>query len=76
MQDGAAALDFFEDVARFGGPDERLGPLIVTGDVALDGGDEFVHTAKDAAAKALGGEIAKESLDHVQPRRRGGVKWT
>ena len=72
MQGGAAALDFFEDVGSGGGPDEGLGMLVVLSDVVLNGGDEFVDAAKNAAAQALDGEIAKESLDHVQPRRRGG----
>ena len=35
---------------------------VVLGDVVVNGGDELVHAAKHAAAQALDGEIAKESL--------------
>ena len=71
MQGGTSALDFLEDVGGGRGPDEGRGMLVVLGDVVVNGGDELVHAAKHAAAQALDGEIAKESLDHVQSRRRG-----
>ncbi len=50
MQGGAAALDFFKDIGSGRGPDEGLGVLVVLSDVILNGGDEFVHAAKNAAA--------------------------
>ena len=72
IKGGAAALDLFENIGGGSGPDEGLGPLVVLRDVVFDGGDEFVHAAKDAATNPLVGEVAKEPLDHVQPGRRSG----
>ena len=40
-------------------------------DVFIDGGDQLRHAGEHAATQALGGDVAEESLDHVQPRRRG-----
>ena len=72
MQGGPPALDFFEDVGSGRGPDEGLGMAVGLDDVVLNGSDKLVHAAKHAAANAFGGEITKESFDHVQPRRRSG----
>ena len=44
---------------------------VVMRDVLMDGGDQFGHAGEHAAAQALGGDVAEEALDHVQPRRRG-----
>ena len=52
-----------------GGPDERLGIVVVHLDVLLDGSGQFWHAAKHAIAQPLGRDIAKESLDHVEPGR-------
>jgi hypothetical protein len=38
MNSGAGAVDFLEDVGDLCGPDERLGFLIVSVDVVVDGG--------------------------------------
>lgn len=40
-------------------------------DVFLDGIDQFRDAMEDAPAQSFGGEVAKEPLDHVQPRGRG-----
>ena len=69
MKSCAAALDFFENIGGFGGPDERFWAVVVAIDVVVDGGDEFVDAAENAAANALDGEVAKEAFDHVEPRR-------
>ena len=42
------------------------------GDVLLDRAGQFRDAAKHAVAQALGGDVAEESLDHVEPGRRGG----
>jgi hypothetical protein len=40
----------------------------------MNGGGEFRDAGKDTAAQALGGDIAEEALDHVQPGRRSGCE--
>ncbi len=42
------------------------------GDVGFDGTDQFRDAGKYAAAQTLGGEVAEEAFDHIQPRGRGG----
>jgi hypothetical protein len=42
------------------------------GDVLIDGGDKFGHAGEHASAQPLGGDIAEEALNHIQPRRGGG----
>ena len=69
---GSPALDFFEYIGSFGGPDKGLGLLIVLRNIILDGGGEFLDAAKHTAANPFGGEITEESLDHVQPGGGGG----
>lgn len=65
------ADDLGEDVVGFGGPYERLGILVMQGDVFLDSGDQLGDAAKHPVAQALGRDVAKEALDHVEPGRRG-----
>jgi hypothetical protein len=67
MQDSAGAGDFLKDVAGLGGPDERLGIVVVAVDVVTDSHDELFEIVEDAAPDAVFGEIAEEALDHVQP---------
>ena len=55
-----------------GRPDKRRGLLIVLGQVVLDGGGELAHATKQTAANPWVGEVAKESLHHLQLRRGGG----
>lgn len=38
----------------------------------VNGADQFPHAGEHAAAQPLGGEVAEETLDPVQPGRRGG----
>ena len=45
--------------------------IVVVSDVFIDRGDQFGHAREHPAAQAFGGDVAKESLDQVQPRRRG-----
>ncbi len=63
-----SADDFLQDVASAPGPDERLGVGIVLSDVLIDGLDQLCHAGEYPIAQLLGGDAAKESLDHVQPR--------
>ncbi len=65
------ADDLLQDVIGLGSPDERLGITVMHGDVFLHGGDEFGDAVEYATAQSLGGEVAEEALDHVQPRGRG-----
>ena len=62
--------DFLQDVVGLGSPDERLGVLVMHGDVFLDGGVEFRDAAEHATAQTAGGDVTEEALDHVQPRGR------
>ena len=41
------------------------------GDVLIDGSFEFGHAGEHAAAQPIGGDVAEEAIDHVEPRRRG-----
>ena len=68
----ASTFDFFQDISGAGGPDERLGALVVVIDVISDCGDEFFDIAKDAAAQPVLSQIAKEAFYHVEPGRTGG----
>jgi len=46
----------------------------VVSDVRIDGGRQLRHAGEHPAAQPLGGEVAEEALDPVQPRRRGGCE--
>jgi len=61
------ADNLLQDVASALGPDEWLGVAVVVGDVGVDGSDQFRHAGEHPAAQAVLGEVAEESLDHVQP---------
>jgi hypothetical protein len=49
-----------------------LGFWFVAVDIAVDGVHSFQHVAEDASPQAVGGEIAEEPLDHIQPRSTDG----
>ena len=61
------ANDFLQDVASAFGPDERFGLGVVMSDVFIDDANQFRHAGEHPTTQALGGDIAEESLDHVQP---------
>lgn len=42
--------------------------------VVMNGGGERRDAGKDTAAQTLGGNVAEEALDHVQPGRRSGCE--
>jgi len=44
----------------------------VVSDVFVDGGNQLRDAGEHAAAQPLGGDVAKEAFDHVQPRGRSG----
>ena len=71
MKGRAGALDLFQYVGCLGGPDERLGIVVVMVDVVEDCCDQLLDTAKDSAAQAVLGQVAEETLHHVQPRAAG-----
>ena len=58
-------------------PHERLRVCIVVGQVVLDGRHQFLHAAKDAAAKTLLRQLAEPALHEVEPRgsRRREVQF-
>ena len=64
--------DLLEDGIDGSAPRERLRVCIVVGQVVLDGRHQFLHAAKDAAAKALLRQLAEPALDEVEPRGPGG----
>ena len=59
---------FGEDLPRRFGPAERLGVVIVPGDVALDRSLEIEHRVEAAALEPASGERREEGLDRIQPR--------
>jgi len=71
---GAGAFDFLEDVAGFGGPDERLGMFVVMVNIIEDRSNQLLDAVKGAAAQAVLGQVAEETLHHVQPGATGGGK--
>ena len=72
MESAASTFDLLQDISGAGGPDERLGALVVVIDVVSDRGDEFFDIAKDAAAQPVLSQIPKEAFHHIQPGRTGG----
>ena len=72
MESVASTFDLLQDISGTGGPDERLGALVVVIDVISDRGDKFFDIVKDAAAQPVLSQIPKEALHHVQPGRAGG----
>src|SRR5438445_10534494 len=72
MESAASTFDLLQDISGAGGPDERLGALVVVIDVVSDGRDEFFDIAKNAAAQPVLSQIAKEAFHHIQPGRTGG----
>ena len=64
--------DLAEDGLDGGAPHEWLRVGVVVGQVVFDGRDQFLHAAKDAAAKALLRQLAEPALDEVEPRGTGG----
>ena len=67
MEGLAGALYFFQNVGSLGRPDKRFWFFIVMADVLVDGDNQLLDAAKDPAAQAVLGQVAEESLHHVQP---------
>ncbi len=59
MAAGELFLGSFDlhDILGFGGPDEGRGSFGVVRQILFQGGHEFWHTKKDAAAQSFGGQI-------------------
>src|SRR6266566_4333355 len=72
MERFSGQLYFLQNVGRLGGPDERLWRLVGGSDVRLDGGDQRPDVGEHAAFQSFAGQVAEESLDHVQPTGAGG----
>jgi len=56
----ACTLNLFQDIGGFGGPDKRLGVLVVVVDVAFNRHDEFFYATECATAQAVLREVAEE----------------
>ena len=61
-----------QDVFGLGRPDKWLWILVVNADVVCDGRFEFGHAGEHTTTQRIHGQGSKESLNPVQPRRRGG----
>jgi len=57
-----------EDVVCLCGPNKGFWVLIVAVDVVSDGHDELLEILEDSAPNQLGGQVAEESFNHVEPR--------
>src|SRR5207249_4637366 len=66
------SLHLFQNIRGFGGPQVGLRLLIVLVDIVADGVHQVPDVMKDAAADALHGQIAEESLHDIEPRGAGG----
>src|SRR5216683_599575 len=69
MSGGASALDLLQDVGSFGRPDKGVG--VVTRDVFFNGLDQLRDAGEATASELFLGQVAKESLDHVEPGSTG-----
>ena len=67
IERASGTLDLFEDIVSLGGPDERLGALVVFVDVVSDGHDQFFGIVKDAATQSILCEVPEEEFPHVKP---------
>src|SRR5262245_14670776 len=65
-------VDLFQDRGAFGFPAIRRGLEVVVREVNVDGGDQFVDAGKAAFTNDIVGELAKETLDKVEPGGAGG----
>ena len=65
IERASGTLDLFEDIGSLGGPDERLGALVVFVDVFSDSHNQFFSIVKDAASQPVLCEVPKETFDHV-----------
>ena len=72
IQRPPGALNLSEDIARFCCPDEGFRRSVVVIHVFVNCSNQVLDVPKYAAPDALDGEIAEESLDHVQPRTARG----
>jgi hypothetical protein len=64
-------VDLCDDTVGVGGPDERLGALVVLGEIAVDGGLEVDQRVESAALQAAAGQRGEEGLDGVEPGAGG-----
>ena len=67
-----STFDFFEDVVCRFRPNVRAGILVVLLEVLVNGGDQIRNAVKHASTQAFRRQVAKEPLDHVQPR---SARW-
>src|SRR6266542_5931646 len=65
-------MDLGQDHVGILGPHETGWDLIVVFEVGEDGGDEFLDALEGAAADAPLGDVAKPTLNHVEPGAAGG----
>lgn len=64
--------DLCDDLISFGGPDERLGSLIVLLNVVHDCLNQLLDATERAASDAVVGDFAKPAFDQIQPGTAGG----
>jgi hypothetical protein len=66
-------VHLFEDVGGFGGPDERLGVVVVLSKIGVDGDFEVFDASEYATANALAGvppAVSETSLRSLSGERR------
>jgi hypothetical protein len=71
MECSFSSFDLFEDIVCFGGPDEGLGLAVVLFDVSEDGLLKVFDAGEHAATELILGEVAEETLDHIEPTAGG-----
>ena len=70
----AGALDFFQNIGRFGGPDKRFGMVVVLVDVVANGQDQFFDFAEDALPKPVLSKSRKKRSTMLSQELLVGVK--
>jgi hypothetical protein len=71
ISDGDRPGEALCEIRGAGIPDERPGTDVLAARLQLDGPFRFDHAGEAVAANAPVGDVTKEPLDDVQPRRAG-----
>jgi hypothetical protein len=72
----AGALNSFQNIGWFGGPNEVFGVVVVLIDVVADGHDQLLDFAEDASPSLVLSEVTEASFTMLSHELLMGVKYT